>query len=145
MPIRLNNVAKEFHITLNEISRFLNEKYGIRVTSLNDTITDEQYACIGEHYRKNKVYHEALRKKTYNVWKKEKKPYTEEETAVMEEYDMWRPFKKTLEDKKHELKVKKGKTPPKRKGGGGKSSSWIGNFKGYIRIVSIPFGGMKKR
>lgn len=143
MPIRLNKIATEFHITLNEIASFLNEKYGICVTSLNDTITDEQYVCICEHYRKNKVYHEALRKRAYNVWRKEKLTFTEEETAVMEEYDMWRPFKETLEDKKHELKVKRGKALPKRKGG--KSSSWLGNFKGYIRIVSIPFGGMKKR
>lgn len=145
MSIRLNKVATDFHITLSEISRFLKEKCGICVTSLNDTITDEQYACICEHYRKNKVYHEAIRKKIYNVRKKEKLTFTEEETAVMEEYDMWSPLKKTLEDKKHELKVKRGKALPKRKGSGGKSSSWLGNFKGYIRIVSIPFGGMKKR
>ena len=91
------------------------------------------------------MYHEAIRKKTYNVRKKEKLTFTEEEMAVMEEYDMWRPFKKTLEDKKHELKVKKGKALPKRKSGGEKSSSWLGNFKGYMRIVSVPFGGMKKR
>ena len=34
---------------------------------------------------------------------------------------------------------------PKRNSGGGKSSSWLGNFKGYMRIVSVPFGVMKKR
>lgn len=143
MPIRLNKVATEFHITLNEIASFLKEKYGICVTSLNDTITEEQYAEMCAHYRKDKVYHEAIRKKAYNVWKKEKRTFTEEEIAVMEEYGTMRPHQKTLESKKYELKVKKGKALPKRKGG--KSSSWLGNFKGYMRIVSVPFGGMKKR
>lgn len=143
MPIRLNKVAKEFHITLSEISRFLKEEYGICVTSLNDAITDEQYACIGEHYRKNKVYHEALQKKTYNVWKREKLTFTEEELAVMEEYRTEWPHPQTLESNKQEPRIKKGKSHHRRKGG--KSSSWLGNFKGYIRIVSIPFGGMKKR
>ena len=79
MPIRLNQIAKEFHITLNEIACFLQEKYGICVTSLNDTITEEQYAEMCAHYRRDKVYHEIVKNK-YRKWKKEKELYTEEET-----------------------------------------------------------------
>lgn len=122
MPIRLNQIAKEFHITLNEIACFLQEKYGICVTSLNDTITEEQYAEMCAHYRRDKVYHEIVKNK-YRKWKKEKELYTEEETDVLNEFEKNAPLKYK------KIKIKKYKK----------------RFKEYAQFISIPFGGMKKR
>lgn len=65
MP-RLNQVTREFNISLATIKDFLKTNYGFEACSLNDRISDEQYLALAEVFHADKVLHGNAKKKAEN-------------------------------------------------------------------------------
>lgn len=138
--IRLNKVVKEFNITLNVIADFLKTSCNIEIDSLNDTITDEQYDMIRERFFNVKVFHEVAQKQRTNFKNGNKIKLSEEEEAIIKQFE--ESPKQTNKRFESASDKKAAKTSNHRKR---TSGNWgkLANFKGVIRIIKIPFGGMK--
>lgn len=146
MKVRLNKVTREFSISLNELSDYLYKKYHIEISSPNDTITIEQYEDIKNYYNDYKVYHDVVKKKRINMINRrnnngEKVTITEHEEEIVKQFegdDKELKFKSAIEKRMYKKKSKKCPNTSRSK------TNWrLSNFKGYIKIVNIPFGGQK--
>ena len=147
MP-RLSKALRELNIGFETAAKFLEEEFGLNATSVNEVITDEQYGSLLIHFNTDKVLHSIIKKK-YQAMSSCRKAnpievsYTEEEEKMLHKVADIRLSKyiKCLRGKD------KGKLVRARKGIGNntKKSGLFDNTFGYVRIVSVPFGGMKKR
>lgn len=147
MP-RLNKALQIMNIGFQTAAGFLKEEFGLNVTSVNESISDEQYETLLSHFNTDKVLH-SIRMKKYQAMSSCRKSnpvevsFTEEEEAMKDNVADIRLSKY--------IKCKNGKDKGKlvraRKGVGNntKKSGRFDKAFGYIRIVSVPFGGMKKR
>ena len=147
MP-RLSKALQILNIGFHTAAEFLKDKFGVNVYSLNEAISDEQYSCLLSHFNTDKVLH-SIRMKKYQAMSSCRKSnpvevsFTEEEEAMKDNVADIRLSKY--------IKCKRGKDKGKfvraRKGVGNntKKSGRFDNAFGYVRIVSVPFGGMKKR
>ena len=140
MSIRLNKVSKEFNLSLKEIAFFLKERCKIKITSLNESISEVQYFMIKRHFTKNKVYHDAIHKMQSSNNKNETE-LSEEEKAVINDFN---GDAQPLEQIKAKNIAKRKKYRYDKKYKKTKSGNWLSEFKGSISIISVPFGGMKK-
>ena len=138
--IRLNKVVKEFNITLNAIADFLKTSCSIEINSLNDTITDEQYQMIRERFKDVKVFHEVVQKQRTNFRCGNKIKLSEEEEIVIKQFEkLPKQTNKKFESASDKKAAKTSNHKKRTSGNWGK----LANFKGAIRIIKIPFGGMK--
>lgn len=147
MP-RLSKALQILNISFYTAAEFLKEEFGLNVTSVNESISDERYEILLSHFNTDKVLH-SIRMKKYQAMSSCRKSnpievsFTEEEVAMKNMVADIRLSKY--------IKCKRGKDKGKlvraRKGGGNntKKSGRFDNAFGYVRIVSVPFGGMKKR
>ena len=149
MP-RLNQVTKELNIGFATAAEFLKTRFDV-VVSPNEKISDEQYESLAEEYHKDKVLHSVAvkrfppRKKLTPRVKLGKEVYTEEEWKIVQSIEAKSKSYKDLGCKSATaLKKKRAKIKEK----------WISKNRklgfhpekgGFVRIVSIPFGGMNKK
>lgn len=147
MP-RLSKALQILNIGFQTAAGFLKEEFGLNVTSVNESISDEQYGILLSHFNTDKVLH-SIRMKKYQTMSSCRKSnpvevsFTEEEEAMKDNVADIRLSRY--------IKCKRGKDKGKfvraRKGVGNntKKSGRFDKAFGYVRIVSVPFGGMKKR
>lgn len=149
MP-RLNQVTKELNIGFATAAEFLKTRFDV-VVSPNEKISDEQYESLAEEFHKDKVLHSVAvkryppRKKLTPRVKPGKEVYTEEEWKIVQSIEAKSKSYKDLGCKSATaLKKKRAKIKEK----------WISKNRklgfhpekgGFVRIVSIPFGGMNKK
>ena len=149
MP-RLNQVTKELNIGFATAAEFLKTRFDV-VVSPNEKISDEQYESLTEEFHKDKVLHSVAvkrfppRKKLTPRVKPGKEVYTEEEWKIVQSIEAKSKSYKDLGCKSATaLKKKRAKIKEK----------WISKNRklgfhpekgGFVRIVSIPFGGMNKK
>lgn len=149
MP-RLNQVTKELNIGFVTATEFLKTRFDV-VVSPNEKISDEQYESLAEEFHKDKVLHSVAvkrfppRKKLTPRVKPGKEVYTEEEWKIVQSIEAKSESYKDLGCKSATaLKKKRAKIKEK----------WISKNRklgfhpekeGFVRIVSIPFGGMNKK
>ena len=149
MP-RLNQVTKELNIGFATAAEFLKTRFDV-VVSPNEKISDEQYESLAEEFHKDKVLHSVAvkrfppRKKLTPRVKPDKEVYTEEEWKIVQSIEAKSKSYKDLGCKSATaLKKKRAKIKEK----------WISKNRklgfhpekgGFVRIVSIPFGGMNKK
>ena len=144
MP-RLNEIIREVNVGFTTIKQFLSNRLGIKVSSVNDLITDEQYEFVARYLGHDRILQRVL-KKRYDSRVTSRNPYpespvyTDEEKSVLE-------YINNFETKYERAFVKeKNKKKRKRKGKTSKPSRNDESKKvKYIRFISVPFGGMNKR
>lgn len=140
---RLNKVLRELNIGFDTASKYLLVVCETQVNSINSLITEEQYVNMKEYFIRDKILHRAIRKK-HMLHKTCKDDIiiadvllTEDEKKLLEEYDCVDDFVVIRGNKGKKSKCsKRGKS----------SRSWLTNYKyPYIRFVSVPFGGSRRR
>jgi hypothetical protein len=148
MP-RLSKALKKLNIGFHTAAEFLKEEFGLNVTSVNESISDEQYGILLSHFNTDKVLH-SIRMKKYRAMSSSRKPnptqvsYTEDEEKLLHKVE---DINLTKYIRTSKGKKKKGEVVRARKGLGNnkKKTSRFDKAFGYVRIVSVPFGGMNKR
>lgn len=111
MP-RMIQVIRKLKIGLENASEYLNAEFGINITSINDSITDEQYEYLANYL-------------------------ANEEDIIPEEKSSNRVIgMNEIRNRRANLKRGNRKTS--------KKSTIYDKMFGYIRIISVPFGGKKK-
>lgn len=149
MP-RLNQVTKELNIGFSTAAEFLKNRFGVEV-SPNEKITDAQYMALEEEFHRDKVLHSVAvkrfppRKKLTPRVKPSKEVYTEEEWRIVQSIEAEsRSYKDFGCKSATALKKKKAKMKEK----------WLSKNRklgfhpekgGFVRIVSVPFGGINKK
>jgi hypothetical protein len=143
MP-RLNKVLQELNIGFDTAKDYLRETFGISILSVNKKITEAQYQALLKKYKADKVFYNVIRK-TFGTRPTKKNPqgipavFNDEEKKVAEELGNILETKRYLakDRKKKGKRISKGKS---------KSSSYLTNYVyGYVRIISVPFGGQRRR
>lgn len=143
MP-RLNKVLQELNIGFDTAKDYLRETFGISILSVNEKITEAQYQALLKKYKADKVFYSVIRK-TFGTRPTKKNPqgipavFNDEEKKVAEELGNILETKRYLakDRKKKGKRISKGKS---------KSSSYLTNYVyGYVRIISVPFGGQRRR
>jgi hypothetical protein len=143
MP-RLNKVLQELNIGFDTAKDYLRETFGISILSVNKKITEAQYQALLKKYKADKVFYSVIRK-TFRTRPTKKNPkgipavFNDEEKIVAQELGNILETKRYLakDRKKKGKRISKGKS---------KSSSYLTNYVyGYVRIISVPFGGQRRR
>ena len=151
MP-RLNKVLQELNIGFDTAKDYLRKTFGISILSVNDKITEAQYQALLKKYKADKVFYSVI-KKTFGTRPTKKNPQgipavfnDEEKEVALKVGDML-----DVVPKKVWVKYKRGKNKKRlvRKGtkgnnGSNSKSSYIYPYK-YIRFISVPFGGQRRR
>lgn len=153
MSIRLNKVSQEFNVSFSTIATLLKEYCRLKVSSINETISDEQYEILKTRLSKDEVYDNAL-KKFREKRGKVKLRGEEKEVSLQFKKEFERDVNKILKSKKtiqirirksaSDYKADKNKSKNSKKNKMNSYWSKITNHKGFLRIVSIPFGGKTK-
>ena len=65
MP-RLSKALKKLNIGFHTAAEFFKEEFGLNVTSVNESISDEQYGILLSHFNTDKVLH-SIRMKKYQA------------------------------------------------------------------------------
>lgn len=149
MP-RLNQVTKELNIGFATAAEFLRSRFGVEV-SPNEKITDEQYEALAKEFHVDKVLHSVAvkrfppRKKLTPRVKPGKEVYTEEEWRIVQGIEAKSMSYKDL-GCKSATALKKKKAKMKEKWLSKNRKLGFHPEKGrFVRIVSVPFGGMNKK
>lgn len=150
MSIRLNQIVKELNVSFETIAALLKKYCHINVSSINETITDEQYEILKEENQKEIEYNRILLK--YRGKEGEEVILTAKERRFVARFKskFERDVKmiKRIKEPAHKTpsEIKNAKMQSKNSKRKSSSSTWskVSNYKGVLRIVSIPFGGKTK-
>ncbi|MBO5703955.1 MAG: hypothetical protein J6R91_05260 [Bacteroidaceae bacterium] len=143
MP-RLNKILQELNIGFDTAKDYLRKTFGISILSVNDKITEAQYQALLKKYKADKVFYSVI-KKTFGTRPTKKNPQGIPAVFNDEEKEVAQELGNILETKRYLAKdrKKKGKRISK---GKSKSSSYLTNYVyGYVRFISVPFGGQRRR
>lgn len=150
MP-RLNQVTKELNIGFATAAEFLKTRFDV-VVSPNEKISDEQYESLAEEFHKDKVLH-SVAVKRYPPRKKltprampSNEVYTEEELKIVQSVEsMPRSYKDLGYKSASAMKKKEALMKEKWLRKNRKKLGVYPKMAGFVRIVSVPFGGMNKK
>ncbi|MBQ1178363.1 MAG: hypothetical protein IIX50_04945 [Bacteroidaceae bacterium] len=150
MP-RLNQVTKELNIGYHTAADFVRTRFGM-VVGPNDKITEEQYAALAEEFHRDKVLHDIAekrfppRKKLTPREQPKKDVYTEEELSILQGAEsMPKSYKDLGYKSASAMKKKKALMKEKWLRKNRKKLGIDPKMVGFVRIVSVPFGGMNKK
>lgn len=144
--LRLNKVLRDLNIGFDRACEYLMSEYGIKVTSINSQITEEQYRHLKNTFKRDEMlYNVSQKKQILRIAEKddviiEAAKLTDEEEQLLKKEE-----RVIVKDKKLREKLA-GKRKRVSAKGAKPSDSWLTNYKyPYIRFISVPFGGGRKR
>jgi len=144
--LRLNKVLRDLNIGFDRACEYLMSEYGIKVTSINSQITEEQYIHLKNTFKRDEMlYNVSQKKQILRIAEKdgviiEAAKLTDEEEQLLKKEE-----RVVVKDKKLREKLA-GKRKRVSAKGAKPSDSWLTNYKyPYIRFISVPFGGGRKR
>ncbi len=144
--LRLNKVLRELNISFNRACEYLMSEYGIKVTSINSQITEEQYINLKNTFKRDEMLYNVSQKK--QILRKAEKYDIKIEAAKLidEEEQLLKKEERVVVKNIKRIDKMKGKKTKVSVKGLKSSDSWLTNYKySYIRFVSVPFGGGRKR
>jgi hypothetical protein len=121
-------------------------EYGIKVTSINSQITENQYINLKNTFKRDEMLYNVSQKK--KILRKAEKDDIIIEAAKLtdEEEQLLKKEERVVVKNKKRIDKLKGKKKRVSVKGLKPSDSWLTNYKyPYIRFISVPFGGGRKR
>lgn len=144
--LRLNKVLRELNIGFDRACEYLMSEYGIKVTSINSQITEEQYIHLKKTFKRDEMLYNVSQKKQILRIAEKDDIIIEAAKLTDEEEQLLKKEERVIDKDKKLIEKLAGKRKRVSVKGLKPSDSWLTNYKyPYIRFISVPFGGGRKR